>query len=124
MPVATYLNRYCKDLKHGWCIQTEYEGPTDTYGPRIYATCQRDNDTLWEIALEPSSDLETIDNHRNAAQLLIDRLSTIWTILNNNLFYRWLIKVSRVSLCLFLNYFVHLFGIVPDVFCLGGHNQI
>ena len=72
MPVATYPNRYCKDLKHGWCIQTEYAGATDTYGPRIYATCQRDSETLWEIALEPNSDLETIDNHRNAAQLLID----------------------------------------------------
>jgi len=72
MPVATYPNRYCSDLKSGWCIRTEYQGPTNDYGPRIYATVQRDSDTLWEVALEPNSDLETVDNHRAAAQLLID----------------------------------------------------
>ena len=72
MALTTYPNRYCSDLKSGWCIKTEYQGPTDYYGPRIYATVQRDNDTLWEVALEPNSDLETVDNHRAAAQLLID----------------------------------------------------
>ena len=72
MPVATYPNRYCTDLKSGWCIKTEYKGPTDYTGPRIHATVERDSNTLWEIALEPNSDLETIDNHRRAAQLMID----------------------------------------------------
>ena len=72
MPVATYPNRYCSDLKGGWCIRTEYQGPTNDYGPRIYATVQRDSNTLWEVALEPNTNLETVDNHRAAAQLLID----------------------------------------------------
>tara|TARA_Y100000114_G_scaffold149625_1_gene164020 strand:- start:259 stop:582 length:324 start_codon:yes stop_codon:yes gene_type:complete len=72
MTVATYPNRYCSDLKSGWCIRTKYKGPTDYRGPRIHATVQRDTNTLWEVALEPKSELESVDNHRRAAQLMID----------------------------------------------------
>ena len=72
MALTTYPNRYCSDLKSGWCIRTKYKGPTDYMGPRIHATVERDSDTLWEVAYEPESDKEIVDNHRAAAQLMID----------------------------------------------------
>tara|TARA_R100001510_G_C7546990_1_gene132244 strand:+ start:379 stop:690 length:312 start_codon:yes stop_codon:yes gene_type:complete len=67
-----YPNKYCSDLKTGWCIVTKYHGPTDYIGPRIHATVKRDQSTLWEVAVEPKSEMESVDNHRRAAQLMID----------------------------------------------------
>jgi len=72
MALTTYPNRYCSDLKSGWCIRTKYKGPTNYRGPRIHAIVERDNDTLWEVAYEPNSDKEIVDNHRAAAQLMVD----------------------------------------------------
>ena len=56
----------------GPVIVTKYLGPTNHRGSRIKATHHRDSETVWSKTVNCKPELNSDENHRAAAQALID----------------------------------------------------
>ena len=56
----------------GPCIVTKYMGPTNYRGSRIKATHKRDSEKTWSKTLSWDYKLDSMENHRAAAQALIE----------------------------------------------------
>ena len=62
------------EITTGLIIETRFLGPTDYRGSRVTAVCKRDSDRAYRSVVDWRHELNPTDNHRAAAEALIERL--------------------------------------------------
>ncbi len=59
------------------CIVTKYLGPTTYRGARVKASHRRDAEVTWSITIPWSYKLSALENHKEAADCLLDKWDLI-----------------------------------------------
>ena len=62
-------------ITRGFTISTKFLGPTNTRGSRVKAIYKRDNERTWTATIHWSHACDAEQNHRNAAQELLNDLN-------------------------------------------------
>ena len=62
-------------ITRGFTITTKFLGPTDTKGSRVVARYARDNERVWRATIHWSHACNSEQNHRRAAQELLNDLN-------------------------------------------------
>ena len=62
------------EITTGLIIETRFLGPTNYRGSRVSAVCKRDSDCAFRATVNWRHALNPTDNHRAAAEALIERL--------------------------------------------------